>query len=293
MRTPITFVRRSISIEALRFMKDSLLLDPHYQRQGDVWSRARQRLFIDSLLNGFIVPPMYWHSIDPSSEYFNGQVRYAIVDGRQRLEAIFAFLDGELLLSKENALFADPVLALSGLSISCLRQKQGWLYAALMRSTVEAVIIETSDVDLIEELFSRLNEGVPLSAAEKRNRGVVLAPLVRDFTAKHPFFTDRLPFGNNRYRHYDLLAKLMRIEDHGLIGGRIPNLGKTDLDRLFEGLREKESDDPSGTRAEIDRLLSLVRGNLDRLVDVFSQADPFLSSVGNGNSVLCCRSLTR
>lgn len=280
MKAPITFRQQSIPIETVRSMRSSLLLDPHYQRQGDVWSRARRRLFIDSLLNGFIVPPMYWHVVEPSSEYFDGELRYAVVDGRQRLEAIFAYLDGEFAFGKENALLADPHLQLEGLDIGELRDHHGWLYASLMRATVEVVIIETAEVDLIEELFSRLNEGVPLSAAEKRNRGVVLAPLVRDFTQNHSFFGDRLPFGNNRYRHYDLLAKMMRIEDRRIADYRIPDLRKVDLDRLFNRLREGESVDQAAVESEVTDLLDRVAQNLDELAEIFNADDRFLASVG-------------
>jgi Protein of unknown function DUF262 len=261
-------------------MKSALLLDPHYQRQGDVWSRERRRLLIDSILNGFIVPPMYWHVVEPSSEYYNGELRYAVVDGRQRLEAIFAFLDDGLVFGKENALLSDPKLELEGMSLSDLREQHGWLYASLMRASMEVVIIETSEVDLIEELFSRLNEGVPLSASEKRNRGVVLAPLVRGFTERHEFFSSRLPFGNRRYRHYDLLAKLMRIEDRGISEARIPDLRKVDLDRLFNRLREKESTDSGAVTLEVEALLAQVEANLNALNQIFEPDDRYLSSVG-------------
>ena len=48
--------------------------------------------------------------------------------------------------------------------------------------------IETNENDLIEELFSRLNEAVPLNAPEKRNAfGGVVAKSIRDL-AKHSFF---------------------------------------------------------------------------------------------------------
>ena len=280
MRQPITFYRQSMAIESLQAARPGLLVEPHYQRQGDVWSRPRQRLFIDSILNGFIVPPMYWHTLDSSSEYYDGFNRYAIVDGRQRLEAIFSFLDGDLTLSKDNILLGEPKISLDGLTVSSLSGEHPWLYAALMRAAIDVVIIETSEIDLIEELFSRLNEGVPLSAAEKRNRGKILAPLVREFADVQQFFTDTLPFGNNRYRHYDLLAKLMRIEDRGLIEDRIPDLRKVDLDRLFDRLRQNEESHPDDSAAEIQYLLTAVKDNLERLNAVFEEGDRYLSSIG-------------
>jgi hypothetical protein len=260
-------------------MRSSILLDPHYQRQGDVWPGDKQRLLIDSLLNGFLVPPMYWHALGPSSEYFDGRARYAVVDGRQRLETLFSFLDGDLALSPDNELLLDPTLRLEAMTLQRLREEHSWLYAQFLRSALEVVIIETEEVDLIEELFSRLNEGVPLKAAEKRNRGKVLAPKVRDVTGSDRFFTSRLPFKNRRYRHYDLLAKFMRMEDRGIRSGRIPDLKKADLDRLFEHLRSLESD-LDAAAAAVDELMGKVQARLDHLSSVFGPRDRYLGSVG-------------
>lgn len=279
MRPPIVFTRKQLSIESLAHMENSILLDPHYQRQGDVWTANKSQLLIDSILNGFIVPPMYWHTLDESSEYAGTGCRYAVVDGRQRLEALFGFLKGRYGLAPGSALFAEPSTDLSGLRFGDLRARYSWLFSAFMTAPIDVVFIETADVDLIEELFSRLNEGVPLKAAERRNRGRVLAPKVREMTESHVFFTNRLPFGNQRYRHQDLLAKFMRLEERGLRVGRIPDLKKVDLDRLFERLRALESQADEGAQA-IDSLISKVGQRLDTMADLFGDRDRFLGSVG-------------
>jgi hypothetical protein len=279
VKYPIVFSRELLSIESIEKLRRSIVLDPHYQRQGDVWSSDKQRLFIDSLLNGLMVPPLYWHALNPESEYFVGQHRYAVVDGRQRLEALYAFLDGSLSLSPENSILGDPNLDLEAMNMSALRERLPWLYSAFMRMELETIIIDTSDVDLIEELFSRLNEGVPLKAAEKRNRGQVLAPRVRDAAKDWQFFADRLPFGNKRYRHLDLIAKFMKIEQHALQGGRVPNLKKVELDRLFEQLRSLEADEALAIE-KIENLLKAVESRLDRLSSIFESKDRLLGSIG-------------
>lgn len=280
MRPPITFARRLLSVEALASLRDFVFLSPHYQRQGDVWSRSKQRLFIDSVLNGFIIPPMYWHSLGPTSEYFAPGSRYAVVDGRQRLEALFRFLDGTLLLSRDFVLLENPDLVSGPLTLSDIQAEIPWLYAQLMRAEFEVIVIETDEIELIEELFSRLNEGVPLSAAEKRNRGTVLAPAVAKYARESDFFTRKLPFGNTRYRHYDLLAKFMRIEERGIQHSRVPDLRKQDLDRLFERIRDLEGTDIEAARRRSDELLNRVTRTLGDLVAIFTDKDPFLGSVG-------------
>ena len=43
MKYPITFSRQMISLEALSNLRKSVVLDPHYQRQGDVWRSEKLR----------------------------------------------------------------------------------------------------------------------------------------------------------------------------------------------------------------------------------------------------------
>jgi hypothetical protein len=268
-------------LATIQTMEPFVFLDPDYQRQGDVWSREKQRLLIDSLANGFIVPPMYWHELTPEDKYFTSSQKYAIVDGRQRLETLFLFLRGDLKLADDFSLLADPDLDLKKCSINDIAERAPWVYSALMRTELDIVVVRTHDIELIEELFSRLNEGVPLSAAEKRNRGPIIPPLVRNLQESHIFFQDRLPFENRRYRHYDLIAKFMRIEDRGLPNGRVPDLRKADLDRLFERFRREDEKIPlAELEAKARDLIDGIIERLDRLSAAFTHHDPFLGSVG-------------
>ena len=214
MRPLIAFRSLPVSVDALDRQRNLLSMDPVYQRQGDVWQRGKQKLFIDSLLNGFIAPSLYWHSLTTAEG--EGGARYAVVDGKQRLQAIYGFLDGEFELDEGFELLTGESDSAGGKSVDQLKEELPWLHARLLRAELDVVIIDTDEVDLIEELFFRLNEGVPLSAAEKRNRGKILAPKVRDLAETHAFFRENLPFGNQRYRHLDLIAKFLQIEDRGL-----------------------------------------------------------------------------
>lgn len=48
---------------------------------------------------------------------------YAIIDGKQRMEAIFDFFDGRIVLSKEFVYLEDPQLRLSGLGYQDLKRQ--------------------------------------------------------------------------------------------------------------------------------------------------------------------------
>lgn len=74
---------------------DRLILNPDFQRR-DIWKPAAKVYLIDSILRGYPIPKMYFRTtIDPATQ---SSVR-EVVDGQQRLRAIFLFADNELRLT--------------------------------------------------------------------------------------------------------------------------------------------------------------------------------------------------
>ena len=188
--------------------RGKLQLDPIYQREGGVWSTERKQLFIDSILNGYDVPKVYLHDL---GELDSG-VRYAVVDGKQRLTTIHAFIDGQFPL--------DEGFKYQGISLSS-PPNPGQYYKDFSDETKEVfreksldiVIVKTSDTEDIEELFSRLNNGEKLNAAEQRNAfGGKMASQIREL-ATSDFFTRKLGFSNRRFSHLEVSAKILYIED--------------------------------------------------------------------------------
>src|SRR4051794_37446650 len=67
-------------------------MDPPYQRRGRLWSDADKAYLIDSILNGFDVPKVYIADFTWGDSPLNAEkLPYAIIDGKQRLEAVFDF----------------------------------------------------------------------------------------------------------------------------------------------------------------------------------------------------------
>lgn len=132
------------------------------------------------------------------------------------------------------------------------------------------MIIQTNDIDLIEEMFSRLNEAVPLSAAEKRNgRGGPLRGAVRGI-CNSEFFVDRLPFGNRRYRHYDIATKFLYFMDHS----DTVDTKKSQLDSYWQEFKTQSK------QTEADSLKTEVLKVLTSMTSTFESNDRLLGSVG-------------
>ncbi|MEK4854670.1 DUF262 domain-containing protein [Paenibacillus sp. FSL H7-0756] len=157
------------------------LVNRRYQRKL-VWGVSEKRAFIDSLANGYPVP-LFLFSI---SEY-KGIVRNEIIDGMQRLNAIFSFIENEYPL--ENGYYFDlsaTAITKDLLDNGVLEQK----YPMLDRSQCVKVvsyelpysIYNESDPDVIDEVFRRINSnGQHLSRQEIRQAGATseFAQLVR------------------------------------------------------------------------------------------------------------------
>ncbi len=250
-------------------------LMPDYQRQSEIWSEDKKQLFIDSLINGYDVPKLYFHRLPKSG---TPRQVFAIVDGKQRLEAIKGFVGNRFALADDftDALAEpDSADAAAGKSYKQLTEQHPALAGRFSQYPLDVVVIETADEEIIEELFSRLNEAVPLNAPEKRNAlGGAMPPIIRRLVGNHQFFTDRLPSANKRYKHYDLVTKFLLLEDKRAF----ISIKKRDLDEFVREFRGAGGRSKNLMRAR--ELVSEVTHTLDQMASVFEEQDELLSSVG-------------
>jgi hypothetical protein len=155
---------------------------PPYQRPADRWSLGHRQRFIDSLLNGYDVPKLYLHDlrgIHPTKVY-------AVIDGKQRLHAIWDFVGGAYPLARDFVPLADPDPATAGAEPPAAGM--GWTdldpawREAFLGTYLSVVLVQRATEADIDELFFRLNSGVPLAPAERRARPArrLLAAAVSD-----------------------------------------------------------------------------------------------------------------
>jgi hypothetical protein len=256
------------TIRDVAALRDRIQLDPEYQRAGDIWSKPRRQLLIDSILIDFDVPKFYFRALVPPQVQGERLIAYTVIDGRQRLEAIWAFMDGELVLDADHA--ADVALPAGELlDFRSMRRWSPRLMDRFLNYVLDVVTIETDDDDVIEDMFLRLNEASALNAAEKRNAfGGPIPPLTRELS-QHPFFADVLPYPNRRYRHYDIATKFLLFEERG----GVADTKKTYLDRFVRAARGLPS---SKFHTWHDGVVEV----LNKLADVFDGRDKLLGAVG-------------
>ena len=188
---------------------------PEWQRK-EVWDIAKKQRLIDSILRGWKLPKFYF--VKSSGD------DYEVVDGQQRLSAIFEFCSNELSLSPESAKrFGGPLY-------SNLEQKVADSFDDF---EIEYDVIEDATDEELKDFFQRLQEGLPLTSSEKLN---AVHSKLRDYCraiSKHPFFKDTVAIVDTRYSHFDIAAKVATIEIEGLDTG----LRFDDIKSVFESQR--------------------------------------------------------
>lgn len=187
---------------------------PDWQRE-EVWDTSKKQELIDTILRGWKLPKFYFLKISDDPEEFE------VVDGQQRLTAIFEFFDNALALSAKAA-----------------KQFKGRYYKDLPSSIsdefddfeIEYDEITDATEQQLKDFFQRLQQGLPLTSSEKLNAvHSNLRNFCRDL-AKHEFFQRSVSFSNKRYSYFDVASKATAIEIEGLEAG----LRFDDLKELFE-----------------------------------------------------------
>jgi len=188
----------------------SMALDKIFKRRGrydipdwqrdEVWTPQRKQLLIDSILNGWKLPKLYFSKTSSDPDQFD------VVDGQQRLAAIWEFFEGDLRLSEETA-----------------KKYGGFTYSELPDIVTDSFddfeiqydeITEATDDD-IQEFFQRLQGGMSLTAAEKLNSiSSGLTNFARSLST-HEFFQEKVATANTRKAYFDIAFKTTSLEIEG------------------------------------------------------------------------------
>lgn len=89
----------------LQKLRDGQYFIPAYQREDLQWSREKQSLLMDSILNGVLLP-----AIIVAPYQGNGEEICEVVDGQQRLTTLLDFVDGLYALAPVNKVNYTPNL---------------------------------------------------------------------------------------------------------------------------------------------------------------------------------------
>jgi hypothetical protein len=267
-----------LSVTKFIRMREVIDLDPPYQREGNIWGTDTRSRLIDSIINGLDVPKLYFERATAKRLTPEGLTfQYAVIDGKQRLEAINSFLAGELRLAEDFRFFEDESVEADGMTLGDLEDRYPLLARRFLDYQLPVVSVLSDSGDLIEEMFQRLNASSALNAAERRNAISGSTREAANKLAAHQLLVDRSPVKSARYKYRELGAKFLAIEHQLATRERIADTKADTLYRLFIATHQTPitiSDDAmEAYRARAEETLT-------RMLAVFEENDPLLGSIG-------------
>lgn len=165
-------VERTVKTQSVEYDLETLVkkihrnvikLNPDYQRKHR-WSDDYSSRLIESLILNIPIPIIYIsQDVDVDTEVDDDISRYSVIDGQQRLTAIYNFFKNEYSLKGLNVL--------SELNDSYYTDLPPFLIRRLEERTIRCLRIDsTLDAQVKYDIFERLNSGsVKLEAQELRN----------------------------------------------------------------------------------------------------------------------------
>jgi hypothetical protein len=153
--------------------QEMLKVNAEYQR-GHAWKPPQWKRLVDSVFRGYTIPLFYLHFIKRQIAGYT-QERFEVIDGQQRLDALYLFMEGNFKLF-------DPIKDEAEARFPAFVKKQpcpwgGKDFAGLspelreqfLNTRLPVVMIETHDPNEVRDLFIRLQAGMPLNSQEKRD----------------------------------------------------------------------------------------------------------------------------
>jgi len=138
---------------------EQLEMNPPYQRRS-VWNVKDRRFFLDTVFRGYPCPPVFLHKVAGTVE----KTLYAVVDGKQRLQTLFQFVDDQVALASD---FGDA--RFNAMTWSKLKKPEReifWDYVV----PVEFLSFDPNDPHEVNQAFDRLNRNMrKLEAQELRH----------------------------------------------------------------------------------------------------------------------------
>jgi hypothetical protein len=221
-----------------------LNLNPPYQRYA-VWSRNYKQHFIDTILNNYPSPSIFLHK--ESKETSRLGYIYNVIDGNQRLRAIFEFQNNEFPLPTDHDVY--PGTYFDDLPLNAQTEFGNYQMPVEILST-------ESEVDL-REVFNRLNRNVRRLNRQELRHARHDGPFIKmvETLAEEPFWSEigiSTPSKTRSMRDVEFVSEIFLLTMHG-----IEDLNANTLDKYYA-----EYDDEEGFE-EVEKYRRAYEGCLD------------------------------
>lgn len=207
-------VRQTWSIQEIyqKIKAGRLDLSPDYQR-NEIWQADKQSAFVESLFMGIVVPPIYVVEI-PGKSLLDDST-YEVVDGKQRLTTINAFLTNKLRLNKKSLEYFKDWFG--GKTYSEIIDNYQEITYEMLSSVLDIYVITANSPEFTKyDIFSRLNKGAEKLKVNEIRKAIYRSDTldVIDKFVKANIFS-ATPETVARYKKLFTANDIKRYEDYG------------------------------------------------------------------------------
>ena len=253
-----------------RARRSKLDMNPPYQRKGGLWSTTDKAYLIDTILNGFDVPKLYVADFTWGDSSLNDKkLPYAIIDGKQRFEAIFDFFDGNIVLDRNFVFLEDTKVKIGGLGYKDIQSNYREISELFDQYNLSIMTVQAQSEEPIKELFLRLNRSKALTGAEVRNAmSGPVSNVIRNI-ANHEFFQNNIRFNVTRGQDLNIAAKCLLFDYHE----ELKETKRRNLDEFVKVAQQKDQErlELAGRR---------VFDTFNDMASIFLPRDEILTSAG-------------
>lgn len=233
---------------------NKIIFNTEFQR-GEVWDITRKQKLIDSMLRGYNINTIFFRQISDG--------RYECLDGQQRLKTILQ----EFLKDKYPI---NPKITPEFKDKKYFSELHEYLKNKILTYPIYAVILYTVDDEETCKVFLRLQEGLPLNAAEKLNAMIgFLRNEIVDLTT-HPFFS-HLGINNYRFAHRYMIAQIYVLT----LKDQITDVKYPQLQELYTAYQHAYP--PESNKKRIIRVLNFLDSEFGEDAKLIRRSADFIS----------------
>jgi hypothetical protein len=234
------------------YKRELLDMDPPFQRRS-VWNDKYREEFIDTILLDYPVPAIFvFGRIDQE-----GNATFQLVDGKQRLTAVFDFISGHLHVGDGSPITAFRSRAFSDLPADTK--------IAFFEYDFPVEYLPTNNEDVVNSIFDRLNRNMARLTAQELRHAKFSGRFIESAEELSDWMAEKLPKqfpriteqSRRQMKDVEVVATLLLFLEEGPKGYSVLDLDKAFSDR--DATWENVSSTTNEFRSIIDTLAAIVQ----------------------------------